>query len=82
MTQVSYEFATANGAYRPARIAFVKAGWHAHIVDKALEGFLAELAQRGFSEKMVDVFDTPGAFEIPLHAQTLAKTARYAAVVG
>ncbi len=82
MTQVSYEFATANGAYRPARIAFVKAGWHAHIVDKALEGFLAELAQRGFSEKMVDVFDTPGAFEIPLHAQTLARTARYAAVVG
>lgn len=82
MTQAAYEFATANGAYRPARIAFVKAGWHAEIVDKALEGFLAELARQGFSEKIVDVFDTPGAFEIPLHAQTLAKTARYAAIVG
>ncbi len=81
MTQVSYEFPTANGAYRPARIAFVKSGWHSHIVDKALDGFTAEMTKLGFPEKMIDVFDTPGAFEIPLHAQTLAKTARYAAVV-
>ena len=30
----------------------------------------------------VERFETPGAFEIPLHAQTLARTGRYAAIVG
>jgi 6,7-dimethyl-8-ribityllumazine synthase len=81
MTQASYELKTANGAYRPARIAFVQSGWHSHIVDKAREGFVAEMAKLGFPESMIDCFETPGAFEIPLHAQTLARTAKYAAVV-
>ena len=31
--------------------------------------------------EIVERFETPGAFEIPLHAQTLARTGRYAAVV-
>jgi 6,7-dimethyl-8-ribityllumazine synthase len=30
----------------------------------------------------VEVFDVPGAFEIPLQARILARTGRYAAVVG
>ena len=29
----------------------------------------------------VDVFEVPGSFEIPLHAQVLAKTRRYTAIV-
>ena len=82
MTQVTYELPTAHGAYRPARIAFVQSGWHSHIVDQARKGFIAEMGRLGFPEAMIDVFETPGAFEIPLHAQTLAKTAKYAAVVG
>lgn len=58
-----------------ARYAFVKANWHAEIVSKALEGFceLIPAAQ-------VDVFDVPGAFELPLMARELAMTGRYAAV--
>ena len=28
------------------------------------------------------MFDVPGAFEIPLHAQRLARSGRYAAIVG
>lgn len=80
--QVTHELPTANGAYRPARIAFVQSSWHHQIVDQARKGFLAEMARLGFPETMIDVYETPGAFEIPLHAQTLAKTAKYAAVVG
>ena len=76
------EYRTANGAYRPARVAFVRALWHREIVDRAQEGFIAEMAKLGFSDTVIDVFETPGAFEIPLHAQTLAKTAKYAAIVG
>lgn len=57
------------------RYAFVKANWHSDIVDQALEGFL-ELVPA----EQVDVFDVPGAFEMPLLARDLAQTGRYAAV--
>lgn len=77
MTQL--ELPTANGAFRAARIAFVQSGWHAPIVDQAHKGFVAEMAQLGFPD--IDRFTVPGAFEIPLHAQTLARSGRYAAVV-
>lgn len=59
----------------PTRYAFIKANWHADIVDRALDGF-CELIPKD----QVDVFDVPGAFEIPLLARTLAETGRYAAV--
>ena len=76
------ELPTANGAFRAARIAFVHAQWHREIVEQAYVGFLEEMAALGFSPETVERFETPGAFEIPLHAQTLARTGRYAAVVG
>ena len=60
----------------PTRYAFVKANWHADIVGRALEGFL-ELVPA----EHVDVFDVPGAFEMPLLARDLAASGRYAAVV-
>ena len=57
------------------RYAFIKANWHADIVDRALDGFteLIPMAQ-------IDVYDVPGAFEMPLLARDLAKSGRYAAV--
>ncbi len=58
------------------RYAFVKAGWHAEIVTRALEGFLTLVPAA-----RVDVFDVPGAFEMPLVARDLAETGRYGAVV-
>lgn len=57
------------------RFAFIKAQWHADIVDRALEGF-----QELIPADQIDVFDVPGAFEMPLLAQELAKTGNYAAV--
>lgn len=57
------------------RYAFIKANWHADIVDRALEGF-CEL----IPAEQVDVFDVPGAFEMPLVARDLASSGRYAAV--
>ena len=59
----------------PKRYAFIKANWHAEIVDQALVGFLELIP-----EQDVDVFDVPGAFEMPLLAQQLAGSGRYAAV--
>jgi 6,7-dimethyl-8-ribityllumazine synthase len=58
-----------------ARFAFIKAAWHADIVDQALNGFWEVIPS-----DQVDVFDAPGAFEMPLLARDLARTGRYAAV--
>ena len=57
------------------RYAFIKAQWHADIVDRALEGFLQLIPA-----EQVDVYDVPGAFEMPLLAKDLAATGQYAAV--
>ena len=59
----------------PARYAFIKANWHSEIVDKALDGFLQLIPAQ-----QVDVFDVPGAFELPLVARDLANSGKYAAV--
>jgi 6,7-dimethyl-8-ribityllumazine synthase len=77
-TTVSYR-ASANQVRK--RVAFVQSCWHRDIVDQCRIAFVAELATQGISEDSIDFFEVPGAFEIPLHAQLLAKTGRYAAIV-
>ncbi|MEO9731645.1 MULTISPECIES: 6,7-dimethyl-8-ribityllumazine synthase [Alphaproteobacteria] len=61
------------------RFAFIKAGWHADIVDQALAGFKERLAELS-ADADVAVFDVPGAFEMPLLAQKLAETGAYDAI--
>jgi 6,7-dimethyl-8-ribityllumazine synthase len=63
------------------RIAFVQSEWHADLVDRCRDGFLAEIDGHGFGPGSVDLFRVPGAFELPLHAQRLAAGGHYAAVV-
>lgn len=60
------------------RFAFVKAQWHSGIVDRAYDGFLAGLPA---GNSVVDLFDVPGAFELPLMARDLAASGRYDAVI-
>ncbi len=43
--------------------------------------FLAEIEARHIARDRIDIFEVPGSFEIPLHAQILAKTRRYTAIV-
>lgn len=57
------------------RYAFIKANWHSEIVDQALAGFLKKIPL-----EQVDVFDVPGAFEMPLLAKDLAQTGKYDAI--
>ena len=64
------------------RFAFVEASWHADIVHQARDAFFATMAEAGVGAERIDVFDVAGAFEIPLHAQRLARSGRYAAVIG
>ncbi len=63
------------------RIAFIQACWHREIVDQSRDSFLAEMARRGVSRDRTELFEVPGSLEIPLQAQRLAKTGRYAVIV-
>lgn len=65
---------------KPLNIAFIKACWHAEIVDRALEGFQADMDRAGTACN-VTTFDVPGAFEMPLLAKKLGQTGRYDAIV-
>ncbi len=64
------------------RIALLQARWHADIVDRCRIAFLAEIGHLSQGSAEVEVFDVPGAFEIPLQARALARSGRFAAVVG
>lgn len=63
------------------RVAVICATWHADIVGRARTSLLAELQCQGLPGERVDVFEVPGAFEIPLAAQTLARGGQHQAIV-
>lgn len=62
------------------KIAFIKANWHAGIVNNALAGFKQELAVQDVNAEL-KTFDVPGAFEMPLLAKRLAETGKYDAII-
>ncbi|RYX90380.1 MAG: 6,7-dimethyl-8-ribityllumazine synthase [Comamonadaceae bacterium] len=64
----------------PQRFAFIQSSWHADIVDQARQAFVAEMAALGTPADAIDFLVVPGAFEIPLHAQKLAQSGRYAGI--
>tara|TARA_R100001377_G_scaffold24131_1_gene13031 strand:- start:984 stop:1442 length:459 start_codon:yes stop_codon:yes gene_type:complete len=68
-----FDFATRG------RVAFIQSCWHREIVDKLRDSFLETFST--LDGRPVDVFEVPGAFEIPLKAQFLANTGEYAAIV-
>ena len=72
----THQTATAN------RVAFIQARWHSEIVDEARKAFIAEIGLLSQGGIAIDVFDVPGAFEIPLLARRIALKGRHAAVVG
>ena len=84
MTQTVADYiapeAQAGGEARP-RIAFVQSCWHKDIVDQARRAFVAGMAQRDIPQSQIDLYEVPGAFEIPLQAKLLARSGRYACIV-
>ena len=62
------------------KIAFIRARWHADIVNQAHEGFATTLAEK-LPAASIDIYDVPGSLEIPLQAQQLAVSGRYQLIV-
>ena len=65
----------------PARVALVSAAWHRDIVGRSVQAIQAEFERSRQRPDAIDTFEVPGAFEIPLHAQRLARSGRYDAII-
>ena len=62
-----------------ARYAIAVGRFYEDLADRLVAGAREELEAAGAEQ--IDVFDVPGAFELPLAAQYAAETGRYAGVV-
>ena len=63
------------------RIAFIQSSWHEDIVSRGRAAFLAEMSHHGVASDAIDLFQVPGAFEIPLLAKKLAQTGQFDAII-
>lgn len=63
------------------RYAVVVSRYNQEITHRLLEGAQSTFREFGFPEGHEQIHWVPGAFELPLAAQALAKTGRYAGVV-
>lgn len=63
------------------RVAVVVSRWNEPITSRLLEAALATFAAAGAGGDAVDVAWVPGSFELPLAADRLAASRRYAAVL-
>ena len=63
------------------RIAIAVSRFNPEVTDGLLVGALQHLAEQGAAARDEDIINAPGAFELPLIAQALARTGRYDGVV-
>lgn len=63
------------------RFAIVASRWNSFISSRLVDGALAAFEHLGVVEQDVEIYNVPGAFEIPLLAQTLAASGKFAAIV-
>jgi len=64
----------------PARIAVISARWHSDIVGRAVDGFTTRIDE-ALPSTAVAHFSVPGAYEIPLRAQRLARSGGFDTIV-
>jgi len=71
----------AQGISAHFNIAIVVSRFHSEITQKLLDGALEKLVEFAFSNERITVVWVPGAVEIPLAAQRLARTEKYEAII-
>ncbi len=63
------------------KFAILTSRFNPEVTTGLRRGAHAYLAEKGIGAPSIDEFDAPGAFEIPLLAQKLARTGKYAGVI-
>ena len=64
-----------------ARYAILASRWNSRITDQLVAGARAAFAAQGVADDALDVVRVPGAWELPLAAECLARAGRHAALV-
>ena len=67
--------------YTAGRLAIVVSRYNDTVTSRLLAGAQETLRSRGVPDEAIDVAWAPGAFEVPMIAERLAATRRYAAVI-
>jgi len=63
------------------RVAIIVSRFNRAVTDNLLEGAKAAAKEAGLAIGAADVYPVPGAFELPLVAQAVARSGRYAGIV-
>ncbi len=63
------------------RIGILASRYNPKIMDGLLQGAMAALQEMGLVEEKIEVWRIPGAFEIPLLAQRVAKSEQFDALI-
>ena len=64
-----------------ARFAIVASRWNPKIVDALIDGARRTLVVNGIDEARIDLVRVPGAWEIPVAAERLARAGAHAALI-
>lgn len=79
-----YGIKTVEGNFQDAgqaRYAIIVSRFNSLIVERLLEGAIDTLRRHGVQEDQVAIIRIPGAYELPLATQSVARTGRYDAII-
>jgi 6,7-dimethyl-8-ribityllumazine synthase len=63
------------------KIAIIVARFNSFVVDKLLDGALDAFRRHEYSDEQIDVYKTPGAFEIPVMLKKILDSGKYSGVL-
>jgi 6,7-dimethyl-8-ribityllumazine synthase len=63
------------------RVGIVRSRFNSAVTERLLQGALRALRECGASDDHIEVVEVPGAFEIPLFADSLARSEKFDALV-
>lgn len=63
------------------RFSLIVGRWNSFVVEHLLQGAIDTHKRHGVSEEQLTIVRVPGAFEIPLACQRVAKSGEYAAII-
>jgi len=75
------KFFEGNLQVKGKKFGIVLSRFNSFIAERLLEGAIDALVRSGASDKEIEVARVPGAYEIPLIAQKMARSKRYHAVI-
>lgn len=65
----------------PGKYVLLVSRWNSFVVEHLKEGAMDALRRHGVDDSRIDVVYAPGAFELPLVAQKLARSGNYDAII-